>query len=149
MIPFDVFTYDACQIFALMVVLKSGIRFVWLMNFLVSKGIYIWEAGQHVLWGVTVVNAGLTLMWPFLNELQRPYLKLLTNLRTWYIFGVKSIFGGMLFSRTMSPILQFAILGYLIGVVFYLVPFSNLILPSCKFLMWYLAVFCTFCHPCT
>ena len=28
---FDVCTYGACQIFALMVVIKSGINFVWLM----------------------------------------------------------------------------------------------------------------------
>ena len=43
------FPFDACQIFALMVVLKSGIKFRWLMYFMVCPK------------DVTVVNAGPTL----------------------------------------------------------------------------------------
>ena len=41
MFPFDACTYDACQIFALMVALRSGIKFRWLIYFMVHPKEFI------------------------------------------------------------------------------------------------------------
>ena len=58
-------TYDACEILALMVVLRSGIKLGWLIYFCgTSKGICIWEIDQHMFCGVQYLKM---LYWHLLN----------------------------------------------------------------------------------
>ena len=48
--PFDVCTYDACQIFALMVVIKSGIKSGWLfLSWYIQRNLYLRDLPTHVL----------------------------------------------------------------------------------------------------